>query len=162
VSARSWTRPASSLPALHAFELCCIVELDDAVDLAIRVLVVLAGVFLLAVHPDGGDAQVLGVVVGQGDLGATIFGTGGIVSVRRRGWRSLGDGPVHLDGGYPSFILFDCSADVRAEILVVFVAWAIVLVQVRLELMPRSSLQIVELSSGRSSSRRLLTGSEPR
>lgn len=61
-----WTRggPTGALPALHTFELCGLVELDDTVDLAVGMLMILPRVFFLAVHVHGGDAQVLGVIVG--------------------------------------------------------------------------------------------------
>ena len=73
MSTRPRRGPAGTLPALHALELCRLIELDDTVDLAVRVLMILARVFLLTVHVNGGDTQVLGVVVGQSDLAASVF-----------------------------------------------------------------------------------------
>ena len=75
----TWRGPASTLPSLHAFEFGGLIELDDTVDLAVRVLVILARVFLLAVHVHGGDAQVLGIFVGQCHLAASVFGSGIVV-----------------------------------------------------------------------------------
>ena len=40
--ARTRTRPARTLPALHAPKLGGVIDLDNAIDLAVRMLVVLA------------------------------------------------------------------------------------------------------------------------
>lgn len=69
--------PSSTLPALHALELGGVVQLNDAVDLAVRVLVVLARVHLLALHVHRRDAEVSGRVARQGDLAAAVLGPGG-------------------------------------------------------------------------------------
>lgn len=61
---RSRTRPASALPALHTFQLGVWSQLDYAVDLAVRMLMVLARILLLGLHVDGGDAEEASVGVG--------------------------------------------------------------------------------------------------
>jgi hypothetical protein len=105
------------LPPLHTFQLSGIIKRDDTVDLAIRMFMILSGVFFLAVHPDGGDAQVLRLVTWQGHLRPSIL------------WA------IHLDGSAPTFILADTLADELTEVLVEWVPRSIVLIEVCFELM---------------------------
>lgn len=55
--ARPRRRPSSSPPSVHALQLGRLVDLDDAVDLAVGVRVVLAREDVLALHVHGGDAE---------------------------------------------------------------------------------------------------------
>ena len=68
MGARPRTRPTRALPALHAAQLSGVVEGDDAVDLAVGVLVVLAAVDVLGRHVDGGDAEEARAGAGQADF----------------------------------------------------------------------------------------------
>lgn len=71
---RTRRRPSSALPALHALQLRRLVQLDNAIDLAIWMLVVLAQVFVLAFHVHRRDAQVLGIIIRQSNLAASVLG----------------------------------------------------------------------------------------
>ena len=107
----AWTgrRPAGSPPTLHSHQFGCWVHLDDTVDLAVWVGVVLAGILLLAVHVYGCDAKVAAFRRGQGNLAAAVF-----VSVQLR--RS-----------HPA--LLQPLLDVSAEVLVVRISRPILGVQ---------------------------------
>ena len=54
---RTRTRPARTLPPLHTLQLSSLVYLDDTIDLAIWMFVVLPGVLLLGLHVDSGKGE---------------------------------------------------------------------------------------------------------
>ena len=56
---RPWSRrrPASRLPPLHPLQFGRLINLYHAIDLAVRMSMVLARIFLFAVHVDGRDAE---------------------------------------------------------------------------------------------------------
>ena len=57
----TWRCPSRSLPTLHTLQLRRLVQLHHAINLPVRVRMVLAGVFLLAVHVYRSDAQIAGL-----------------------------------------------------------------------------------------------------
>ena len=57
----TWGSPSRSLPTLHTLQLRRLVQLHHAINLPVRVRMVLAGVFLLAVHVYRRDAQIAGL-----------------------------------------------------------------------------------------------------
>ena len=69
---RPRTRPPGSLPSLHTLQLRRLIDLYDAVDLAVRMRVMLARINLLAVHVDGRDAEEAVFRTGKGDLAAPV------------------------------------------------------------------------------------------
>ena len=69
---RPRTRPPGSLPPLHTLQLRSLVNLYDAVDLAVRMRVVLARINVLAIHVDGRDAEEAVFRTGKGDLAAPV------------------------------------------------------------------------------------------
>ena len=70
----SWprTRPPRAQPTLHTFQLGRFINLHDAVNLAVRVRVVLSRVHVLAVHVHGGDAEKAILGAGERDLAAAV------------------------------------------------------------------------------------------
>lgn len=99
--ARPGARPPGSLPALHALELRrpTIIDLHDAVDLAVGMRVVLARVDVLAVHVGGHDAEEAGGGARGRDFAAAVAVA------------------VELGGGDPAFL--EALKDVFAEVFVV-------------------------------------------
>jgi hypothetical protein len=71
----TWPRrcPTRPLPALHAFELRSVIDLDDTIDLTVWVGVVLSSEDLLAVNKDGCDAAESCFGGGDGDLATAIL-----------------------------------------------------------------------------------------
>ncbi len=61
VGARTRRGPTRALPALHSLQLRCLVKLNDAIDLAIRMFVVLSGVLLLRLHVHSGQGEISGL-----------------------------------------------------------------------------------------------------
>lgn len=114
-------RPSRALPPLHAHELRRRVHLHDAVDLAVRVRVVLAPDLLgvRAVHEDGGDAEEPRCLRRQRDLAPAVLA------------------PVDLGLRYPA--LLNSLLDIGAEVVVVGVAGAVLLVEPGLEVLARCS-----------------------
>jgi hypothetical protein len=51
------TRPSRSLPTLHSFQFRGLVQLHDAIDLAIRMLMILSRILLIRLHVDGGKRK---------------------------------------------------------------------------------------------------------
>lgn len=117
--AGSRTRPAGALPALHALQLRLArpVEQDHAVDLAVRMGVVLAAVLLLALHVHGRDGDE--VALGR----------------RRRDATPSVLGPVQLRLRHPAVL--QALQDRGPEGLVVRCAWPVRAVQSRLEFVAR-------------------------
>ena len=109
MSPRPRTRPASSLPALHTLQLRRLIDLYDAVDLAIRMRVMLARINVLAVHVDGCDAEEAILRTREGDLAAPVAIA------------------IELGFGDPAFL--EPLEDVFAKVLVVGTIWAIMGVQ---------------------------------
>lgn len=64
--------PAGALPALHALELGAVVDLHDAVDFAVGVLVVLTAILVLGFHVDGRDGDEVGLGRRRGDAAPSI------------------------------------------------------------------------------------------
>jgi hypothetical protein len=106
--ARPRTRPSSTHPTIHTLQLSGVIKRDDAVDLAIGMLVVLASIFVDRVHPDGGDAEIACCRGGQADLAAAVAGA------------------VERGGCYPAFFLIDGLPDRGGEDVVVGCARAVV------------------------------------
>ena len=98
---RPGTRPARPLPSLHTLQLRRPVNLHDAVDLAVRMRVVLTRVHVFAVHVHGRDAE---------------------EAVLRRRKRNLAPAvsvAIELGFGDPAFL--ETCEDILAK---VFVVWA--------------------------------------
>ena len=74
---RTGTRrcPTGSLPSLHSLQLGRVIDLNHAIDLAVRMGVVLTGVFLVAGHVHRCDAEVAAVGGWEGDLATAVFGS---------------------------------------------------------------------------------------
>jgi hypothetical protein len=90
---RSWARPSFPLPPTHPHQFRALVDLHNAVDLPVRMQMVLARVLLMGVHVDGRDAEVVRLGRGETHFATTVFGT------------------VELVGGDPAFVLGDGLAD---------------------------------------------------
>jgi hypothetical protein len=116
---RAGTGPAGALPSLHAPELGGLVQLHDAVDLAVGVSVVLAPVDLAAVHEDGGDAEVPRLLAGGADPAAAVLGA---VELRLRD---------------PTFL--QALLDEGAYVFIVGVAGAVGLIEASLEVFARGA-----------------------
>lgn len=116
-------RPPGALPALHALELRRPIDLHDAVDLAVRVRVVLTRVDVLTVHVRGHDAEEAGVGAGEGDFAAAV-------SVA-----------VELGFGDPTFP--QALEDASAEVLVLGAAGTVVGVQALFQIFPRCPARTV-------------------
>ena len=69
---RPRTRPSGSLPSLHALQLRRLIELYDAVDLAVRMRVIPARINVLAVHVDGRDAEEAIFRSGKSDFATAV------------------------------------------------------------------------------------------
>jgi hypothetical protein len=108
VRPRARARPAFPLPAIHAHQLRAGRQLDDAVNLAIWMLMILAAVFFDALHVHSGDAEEAVLLARPRNLGAAVFG------------------PIEGVGGYPSLVIGEPALDERAEAIVVAVAAAVV------------------------------------
>ena len=80
---------------------------------------ILTGVFLLAVHPYRGDAHVPGLFTRQSYLGSSILRA------------------VHVDSRAPAFIVLDALSNILAEVFVVRIARAILLIQGLFEIVTR-------------------------
>ena len=121
------TSPPSSLPPLHPFQLCGLVELYYTIDLSVGMLMILTRILLLTVHVDCRYTKVLGLRAGHRDLGSPVFGS------------------VHLDSCAPAFIVADALSDVLTEIVVVGVAGPVVGIEVGFEVMSwRSRASLVK------------------
>ncbi len=72
-------RPTGLLPPRHAHDLGCVVQWDNAVDLAVRMKMILPTIHVLAVHVHGRDAKISGLRGRKADLCSTVFGTVGLV-----------------------------------------------------------------------------------
>lgn len=73
----SWTRacPTRPLPSLHSLQLSTFCELNNAVNLAVGVDVVLTGVFFFGFHVDCGYGEEFGDIGWERDLGAPVLWT---------------------------------------------------------------------------------------
>ena len=111
--------PAGALPALHPHDLRRVIDLDDAVHLPVGMRMVLASIYIAAIHVDGGDAEISRLRDGHRDPAASIFAA---VKFRFR---------------HPPF--FDPLPHKGAEVLVVGVSWTVVFIQENLEVLPRGS-----------------------
>lgn len=109
MGSRPRTRPSRALPALHAPQLRRLVNLHDAVDLAVGMRVVLSRVHVLAVHVHGRDAEEATSRAGKGDFAAAI-------SVA-----------VELGLGDPAFL--EALVDVLAKVLIVWITGTVIGVQ---------------------------------
>ena len=69
---RPRTRPPGSLPALHTLQLRRLINLYDAVDLAVRMTVMLARINVLTVHVDGRDAEKAVLRAGKRDFAPAV------------------------------------------------------------------------------------------
>lgn len=122
--ARPGRRPPSTLPSLHTLQLRRLIDLYYAIDLTIRMLVILSRVFLLRVHVHSCDAQEARFVLGYSDLGSSILR------------------PIELDVRYPAFLqAFDGKC---AKVLVDWIAGTIVLVEIGLEIFSGGSRKELE------------------
>lgn len=112
-------RPSSSLPALHSLQFSSFVNLNNTVDLSVRMLVILSRELLLRIHIHSRNAQEASLLLRDSDLGAAVV-------------RS-----INFDVSDPAF--FETFPGQGAEILIYRVARAIVLVQVGFEIFAWSS-----------------------
>lgn len=135
-------RPPGALPALHALQLCRLIELHDAVDLAVRVRVVLTRVNVLALHVDGHDAEEAGFGAGEGDYAAAV-------SVA-----------VELGFGDPAFL--EALEDVPAEVLVVGAAGTVFGVEALFQIFSRCPARTVRSLVVVTGARCALTDPPPR
>ena len=69
---RPRTRPPRALPSLHALQLGRLINLHDAVDLAVGMRVMLSRVHVFAVHVHGRDAEEAGFRTRERDLAAPV------------------------------------------------------------------------------------------
>ena len=99
MGSRPRTRPTRALPTLHALQLRRLINLHDAIDLAVGMRVILPRVYVLAVHVHGRDAEEAIFRVGKCDFAAAI-------SVA-----------VELGLGDPAFV--EATEDVLAKVLIV-------------------------------------------
>lgn len=139
---RPRARPAFPLPAIHAHQLRARRQLDDAVNLAIGMLMVLAAVLFDALHVHRGDAEEAVLLARPRNLGATVLG------------------PVDGLGGNPALVVCERALDERADAVVVAVAAAVVGVQTSLEVFAGGAGGGVSVCEGGRDAR--LTGSRPR
>ena len=102
---RPRTRPSRALPTLHALQLRRLINLHDAVDLAVGMRVMLPRIHALAVHVHGRDAKEAILRAGEGDFAAAV-------SVA-----------VELGLGDPAF--FETLEDVLAKVLIVWCSGAV-------------------------------------
>lgn len=126
MGARAGRRPAGSLPAAHAAELRAIGNRDDAIDLAVRMQVVLAAQDTVSVaarvHVDGGDAAEARRRRRRADARAAV--------VR----------PLHLVGGDPALVVGEAGADQPGKVVVKRAAGAVLVVEARLEIAARGAV----------------------
>ena len=116
-------RPPGALPALHALQLRRLIELHDAVDLAVRVRVVLTRVHVLAVHVHGHDAEEAGVGAGEGKFAAAVS--------------------VAVELGFCDPAFLEALEDVFAEVLVVGAAGPVFGVEALFQIFSRSPARTV-------------------
>ena len=108
---RARTRPTCALPALHAHQLCRLVELDYTIDLSVRMLMVLAPVWFFAVHVDRGDGEVHCLIAWKRNFASTILLA------------------IYWDGRAPPFVIIYSGANQTAEVFVECVARPIVFIE---------------------------------
>lgn len=116
------TGPPSPPPPVQAPNLGAVIDRNHTVDFAIRVCVVLSLKVLLAIdcrHVDGRHGAVAGGLGGRGDSRPAVTR------------------PVDGDIGYPTFLKADF--DESGEVVVVFVSWTVVGVEVNFEGCSRSA-----------------------
>lgn len=102
---RPGTRPPGPLPPLHALQLRRLINLHDAVDLAVRMRMVLAREDVFTVHVHGCDAEEAGFSTWQGDFPAAVF--------------------FAVESGFGDPAFMEALEDVGAEVLVVGGAGAV-------------------------------------
>lgn len=112
---RARARPTFPLPAIHAHQLRARCQLDDTVNLAIGMLMVLAAVLFDALHVHRGDAKKAILLARPCDFRAAILR------------------PVELVCSNPSLVVGECALDERAEAVVISVTAAVFGVQTGLE-----------------------------
>ena len=98
--------------------------MDNTIDLAVWMLVVLARVLFFAIHIDGSDTHISGLGAGQCYLRATVFRT------------------IHLDRRTPALVVLDALAHVFAEIFVEWIAGTIVLVEMFFKFVARCTVRL--------------------
>ena len=102
---RPRTRPPGPLPTLHTLQLRRLINLHDAVDLAVGMRVVLTRVHVFALHVHGRDAE------------EAVFRRG------KRNFAAAVSVAVQLGFGDPAFL--ETFEDVLAKVFVVWVARAV-------------------------------------
>lgn len=120
---RTWarTRPARLLPPLHAPQLRRVIELNNAINLSVRMLMILSSVLFLAFHVNRGDREVARFCAWQRNLAPTVFLA------------------VDWDGRAPAFVVLDAALDQTAEVVVEWVSGAVVLIQIGFGFVPGSA-----------------------
>ena len=72
---RTRTRPSSTLPALHSLQLSRLINLYNAIDLSIRMHMILSRILFLRIHVHSRDAEIVVLGGRETDLAAAILRT---------------------------------------------------------------------------------------
>lgn len=70
---RTRASPASALPSLHPLQFSPLIDLHNAIDLAIRVDMILSSVHILTIHIDGSDTEKPRLRLGKANSGSPVF-----------------------------------------------------------------------------------------
>jgi hypothetical protein len=103
--------PASALPPFHSFEFGPLIDLDDTVNLSVRVQMILSFVLFLAVHEDSCDTEKICLGFWKADPGTPI------------------PRAINFNCSAPTLILFNSISHILAEIFVIRVPGPVVSVQ---------------------------------
>ena len=109
MGSRPWTRPSRTLPTLHTLQLRRLIDLHNAIDLAVGMPVILSRVHVLAVHVHGRYAEEAIIRTGKGDFAAAIS--------------------VAVELGFRDPTFLKTLEDVLAKVLVVWIAGTVMSVQ---------------------------------
>lgn len=112
--------PASALPAFHSSQFRSFVNLHNTVDLSIGVYMVLPSIFFFTIHVDSGDTKIARLWLREANSGSSVFFA------------------VDLDCCTPAFVLVDSLANILDKIIVIFVSWPVVGVEVLLKVLTGS------------------------
>jgi hypothetical protein len=139
-----WTRPTGALPSRHSHDLSILVQWDYAIDLSIRVKVVLSTVWVLTLHVHSRNGEVP------------------VLSRRKAHSCSAVFRPVELVGSDPSFVVFDTLLDEGGEVFIVLITGSICRVQALLEISSRRPKEFTSQHRHGLNGLRLRTSPRPR
>jgi hypothetical protein len=103
--------PAGPLPAAHAHQLCRWSQLNNTINLAVGMAVVLPAINFVTLHVDSGNAEIAIRIYRKGNLATAIFRA------------------VNLISGHPTFVVCNTLPNQAAEILIVRVPGPILAIQ---------------------------------